>query len=209
MRLPNLPVHYWNAQSLERIGNKLGRYIDKADPKGKYTCARVCVEIDLEAGLPEAIKLSIGTWHHFQKLDYEQLPFKCRLCHEHGHFQRNCPKAQQPEESEGWKTVKKSKTAPKVQEKRATNNRQKQDPNAAHKANSSAAKNTAEDLNKEADPQTARPSQDPAAEAIEMDNNQAPEAGDPLEPGEIPNRDSEKDPLPNLETEPPLSADPK
>ena len=42
-----------------------------------------------------------------------------------------------------------------------------------------------------------------------MDNNQAPEAGDPLEPGEIPNRDSEKDPLPNLETEPPLSADPK
>ena len=30
VRLPNLPVHYWNAQSLERIGNKLGRYIDKA-----------------------------------------------------------------------------------------------------------------------------------------------------------------------------------
>jgi hypothetical protein len=41
---------------------------------------------------PEAIKLKVGDWQHYQKLDYEQLSFKCRGCHEYGHFQRNCPK---------------------------------------------------------------------------------------------------------------------
>ena len=101
VRLPNLPVHCWNTQALEKIGNALGRYIDKAENKGQYSCARICVEVDLEAGLPEAVKLKVGEWHHFQKLDYEQLPFKCRLCHEHGHFQRNCPKMQASEEGEG------------------------------------------------------------------------------------------------------------
>ena len=113
VRLPNLPVHYWNIQTLEKVGNALGRYIDKAENKGQYTCARICVEVDLEAGLPEAVKLKVGSWHHYQKLDYEQLPFKFHHCHEHGHFQRNCPKIQIPEEGEGWKKVKKGKTASK------------------------------------------------------------------------------------------------
>ena len=57
-------------------------------------------------------------WHHFQQLDYEQLPFKCRHCHEHDHFQRNCPKFQQGDETEGWQRPKKGKTAPKNQERR-------------------------------------------------------------------------------------------
>ena len=86
VRLPNLPVHCWNIQTLEKVGNALGRYIDKAENKGQYSCARICVEVDLEAGLPEAVKLKVGDQHHYQKLDYEQLPFKCRHCHEHGHF---------------------------------------------------------------------------------------------------------------------------
>lgn len=76
-----------------KIGNGLGRFIEKVDNKGQYTCTRIYVEVDLEAGLPEAVKLTVGEWHHYQKLDYEKLPFKCRTCHEHGHFQRNFPKA--------------------------------------------------------------------------------------------------------------------
>lgn len=78
VRLPNLPVHCWNFQSLERVGNALGRFIEKVENKGQYSCARICVEVDLDGGLPEAIKLTIPSWKHFQKLDYEQLPFKCR-----------------------------------------------------------------------------------------------------------------------------------
>ena len=76
VRLPNLHMHCWNPKSLKAIENALGRFIDIASPKDQYACARICVEVDLEAGLLEAIKLTVGTWYYFQKLDYEQLPFK-------------------------------------------------------------------------------------------------------------------------------------
>lgn len=109
VRLPNLPIHCWSYQSLQNIGNGLGRFIDKAENRGQYTCARIYVEVDLEAGLPEVVKLTVGDWHHFQKLDYEKLPFKCRIYHDHGHFQRNCPKSPSRDkaEEEGWKEIKK------------------------------------------------------------------------------------------------------
>jgi hypothetical protein len=113
VRLPNLPMHCWDFESLQRIGNGVGRFIDKADNKGQYTCARICVEVDLEAGLPEAVKLTVGSWTHYQKLDYEHLPFKCRNCQEHGHFQRNCPKLQASgtEDAEGWQKVRRGKNS--------------------------------------------------------------------------------------------------
>ena len=104
-------MHCWNPKSLQAIGTALGNYIDMASPKDQYTCARICVEVDLEAGLPEAIKLTVGNWSHFQKLDYEQLPFKCRGFHEYGHFIRNCLKPEtQHDKAEGWQKVNKSKS---------------------------------------------------------------------------------------------------
>lgn len=62
---------------METIGNKLGKYIDRAERSEQYSCAKICVEVDLEIGLPEAIKLTVVGWSHIQELDYEQLPFKC------------------------------------------------------------------------------------------------------------------------------------
>lgn len=92
MRLPHLPLHCWNQKTLQIIGNALGKYIDQAVRKDQYSCARICVVVDLEEGLPEAIKLSVAGWTHVQELDYEQLPFKCRHFHEHGHFAKNYKK---------------------------------------------------------------------------------------------------------------------
>jgi hypothetical protein len=113
IRLPNLPMHCWDFESLQRIGNEVGMFIDRADNKGQYTYARICVEVDLEAGLPEAVKLIVGTWTHYHKLDYEHLPFKCRNCQEHGHFQRHCSKMKTngKEDAEGWQKVKKGKNS--------------------------------------------------------------------------------------------------
>jgi len=111
VRLPHLPLHLWGKSSLEDIGNKLGRFIDSSEPKGgQFTCARICVEVNLEKGLPEAIKLTIGNWSHIQELDYEQIPFKCNSCHVYGHFAKNCPKLAEsqkasPPAEAGFQTV--------------------------------------------------------------------------------------------------------
>ena len=111
VRLPNLPVHCWNWDSLKHIGNTLGKFIDRANNKDQYDCARICVEVYLEVGLPEAIKIKVGNWSHVQILDYEQFPFKCRKCHVHGHFARNIPSNTEPEKGneEGWNQVKRTK----------------------------------------------------------------------------------------------------
>ena len=49
----------------------MGKYIDRDERRDQYSCARICVEVDLEAGLLEAIKLTIADWSHMQELDYE------------------------------------------------------------------------------------------------------------------------------------------
>ena len=84
--LPHLPLHCWSSDSLEAIGNKLGKYIDRAVRKDHYSCTRICVKVDLEIGLPKAINLTVADWSHTQELDYEQIPFKCCFCHGYGHF---------------------------------------------------------------------------------------------------------------------------
>ena len=66
-------------------------------------------------GLPEAIKLKVDDWSHIQQLDYEQIPFKCNVCHEYGHFANRCTKivnADNDEQDGHWESVKKKKTSP-------------------------------------------------------------------------------------------------
>jgi hypothetical protein len=62
-RLPFLPLIFWEESYLRAIKNKLGRYIDRAKPKGnQYSCARICVNVDLEKGLSEAVQIKIDEW---------------------------------------------------------------------------------------------------------------------------------------------------
>ena len=77
VHLPNISIHFWNPSSLQTIGDKQGKYIDRENTKENYLYSRICGEVDLEAALLEAIKLMVGEWKHYQKLDYEQFPFKC------------------------------------------------------------------------------------------------------------------------------------
>lgn len=71
------------------------------------------MEVDLEIGLPEAIKIRVGPWTHVQKLDYEQLPFKCRKCRFYGHFARDCLSkgVEEKGKEEGWNQEKRPKTS--------------------------------------------------------------------------------------------------
>ena len=103
MKLPHLPLLYWNHKSLQIIGNSLGKYIDQAARKDQYSCARICVEVDLEEGLLEAIKLTVARWSDIQELDYEKIHFKCTHYHGYGHFARYCKKKaeEQSDKSKG------------------------------------------------------------------------------------------------------------
>jgi len=111
VHLPHLPLHCWYPKSLESIGNTLEKYIDKADKKEQYSCARICVEVDHEVGILEAIQLKAADWSYIQELDYEQLPFKCRYCHGYSHFVRHCKKKAEEEveilKGDQWTQVQK------------------------------------------------------------------------------------------------------
>lgn len=112
VRLPHLPLHCWNQKIFQIIGNALGKYIDHAARKDQFLCARICVEVDLEEGLPEAINLTVAGWSHIQELDYEQLPFKCKYCHGHGHFAKHCKKKAEEQsvmtKEDQWTVVQKN-----------------------------------------------------------------------------------------------------
>ena len=116
-KLPRIPLHYWNDEDFCSIGNTLGKYINKLEPKAPmFSCARICVEVYLEKGLPNAINLSIDGWNHLQTVDYEKIPFKCKVYHEYGHFAKFCPKnIQKPNANEvpkeGWNEVNQRKGA--------------------------------------------------------------------------------------------------
>jgi len=66
---------------------------------------------DLEKSLLEAIQLTLDDWSHIQQVDYEQLPFKCKVCHEYSHFAKSFPKSQVTKQQSGekyqWQTQKK------------------------------------------------------------------------------------------------------
>jgi hypothetical protein len=124
VRLPNLLIHCWNPSSLQNIGNIIGIFIDKADPKGQYSCAWIYVEFDLEDGIPEEIKLIVGEWKNYKKVYYEKLPFKCRNCNEYGNFQNHFPKTQvlqqEKDLGEGWQAREnvQGKPKPKFQKRK-------------------------------------------------------------------------------------------
>jgi len=91
VRLPHLPLHCWGDDLVKAIGNVVGKYIDRCEPKDNmHACARICVEFDLGKGLPEAIRIKFDQWTHIQQLDYKKIPFKCKVCHEYGHFTNRC-----------------------------------------------------------------------------------------------------------------------
>ena len=54
--------------------------------------ARICIEINLNNPLPDSWEICLGASSLVQQLDYEYLPFRCRICHEYGHLLRQCPR---------------------------------------------------------------------------------------------------------------------
>lgn len=94
VRLPGLPLQYWNEEVFMCIRNALGTYLDHdrsyVESRSR-TLARILVHLDTRDGLEEKITLHWGRYARVQILDYEGVPFKCRRCHRVGHLFKECP----------------------------------------------------------------------------------------------------------------------
>jgi hypothetical protein len=81
------------SSTLEEIGNKLGKYVktSEATLKGRYTSyGRIYIEMDVSRALSKAISLEFRDEEWIQSIDYEKIPFRYRICHEHGHLIKEC-----------------------------------------------------------------------------------------------------------------------
>jgi hypothetical protein len=94
VRLSYLPLHLWGDESLHSIGNGLGKFLCRSpDSKpSRSTFTRIYVEMDFHKGFPAEIILQGKDYSRTQKLDYENLSFRCRNYFETGHLARNCGK---------------------------------------------------------------------------------------------------------------------
>jgi hypothetical protein len=93
--LPGLPLQLWNQRALELIGASLGSFL-KVDlnslEASDRRMARIYVDIDIQAGLPEVLEIDWRSQLYAQRLDYLGIPFRCSLCRRTGHLRRDCSK---------------------------------------------------------------------------------------------------------------------
>ncbi|CAN1147891.1 hypothetical protein LINPERHAP2_LOCUS16135 [Linum perenne] len=90
VRLPKLPIHYFNRTAVTRIGNAIGKTvrIDLATTEGaRARFARVCVEVDLSKPLLGKYMIEDRVLH----VEYESLENLCVSCGVYGHKVVNCP----------------------------------------------------------------------------------------------------------------------
>lgn len=93
VRIPELPLEFYNDRFLWRVGAKLGSLlkIDRLtsiQSRGQF--ARICVEIDLSKKLVPTIKVMGAV----MRLEYEGLHVVCFACGRYGHKQDSCPELQ-------------------------------------------------------------------------------------------------------------------
>jgi hypothetical protein len=101
VRLPSLPLHFWGDKSLESIGNGIGKFLCKCPEAAPInsTFSQIYVEMDFNKGFPAEIILLEKNYSWTQKIDFENLCFKCRVCFETGHIARNCEKSSEKRRS--------------------------------------------------------------------------------------------------------------
>ncbi|CAN1179210.1 hypothetical protein LINPERHAP2_LOCUS34079 [Linum perenne] len=90
VRLPKLPIHYFNLIAVERIGNHIGRTVrlDLATSEGaRARYARLCVEVDLTKPLLGKYMVDGRVF----LIEYESLDNICFSCGMYGHKLGECP----------------------------------------------------------------------------------------------------------------------
>ncbi|XP_061347425.1 uncharacterized protein LOC133292949 [Gastrolobium bilobum] len=92
VRLPDIPLEFYNEAFFRRIGNWLGKLlkIDRTTNEHARGCfARICVELDLAQCLKGEYVLNGAT----NQIDYEGLGLICFQCGRYGHSKECCPES--------------------------------------------------------------------------------------------------------------------
>ncbi|CAN1792134.1 hypothetical protein LINPERHAP1_LOCUS19553 [Linum perenne] len=93
VRLPKLPIHFFNKTVVSRIGDHIGKTVRLDLARARY--ARVCVEVDFSK--PLLGKYMIGNRVFY--VEYECLENLCYFCGMYGHKHDNCPDLAEPADS--------------------------------------------------------------------------------------------------------------
>ncbi|XP_057873061.2 uncharacterized protein LOC131079170 [Cryptomeria japonica] len=93
LRLYNLAIEYWNEESFQALGSKLGFYI-KADEaiesKDFNMYAQICIGWKPNNPLPEQIEIITNAGQWLQKIEVEESNEKCNHCKKDGHMEETC-----------------------------------------------------------------------------------------------------------------------
>jgi hypothetical protein len=93
VRLPGLPFHFWEVEFLRVIGNHLGEFLEfnySFMESGERKVSCILVSLNLREGLGEEVDIFWRNFSHTQKIDYENVSFRCYCCHHYGHLLDEC-----------------------------------------------------------------------------------------------------------------------
>ncbi|XP_020673098.2 uncharacterized protein LOC110092773 [Dendrobium catenatum] len=94
IRLPNLPLEYWDECNISRIASRIGlpMWIDaQTDNWGRREYASVCVRMNLANQLLTGIWIEGLNGRFYQKVEYEGIGLLCYGCGRVGHRRDVCP----------------------------------------------------------------------------------------------------------------------
>ncbi|XP_020703930.2 uncharacterized protein LOC110115133 [Dendrobium catenatum] len=94
IRLPQLPLQYWDPDNLIRIASMIGEplWIDaQTGARARREYARICIRMDLASKLQAGIWVNGWKGRFYQRVEYEGLGLSCFECGRVGHKREHCP----------------------------------------------------------------------------------------------------------------------
>jgi len=106
-------MDFWDPEILEGIGNSILIFVKVVDStrKGRYmSYALIYVYMNIMEPFPDYIELEYYDEIWQQPIDYENIHFRCRRCHEYGHLYQACSlnqKENPPMDERAWEMMAK------------------------------------------------------------------------------------------------------
>ncbi|XP_020678399.1 uncharacterized protein LOC110096681 [Dendrobium catenatum] len=93
LRLPNLPLEYWDSDNLARLATGVWEPLlmeEQTNTWNRCAFARICVRIDLSKKLPKGVWAQGLKGAFFQPIKKEGIPLICMSCGKVGHKMEGC-----------------------------------------------------------------------------------------------------------------------